>query len=228
MLPAPILAQSAFSAWALRLGAVPAACSSFAAQSAAPQVLVKVKKIPATGIISSKTAAMPKLVGECQQKTASGSSRVNSPGVCTLPLFHMLLPLLLAHTLELEVSLMCLWAIFATLKDDKRNRANDRDEIERQVHEVPYDRARGELGKGLAHQASKSCNSVACAARLDLTLFGNKLGMTCTVPSNVSIRLSSIKRAFESTVVNVLLSLRTSRAVLKAARGPEVKNRTAN
>ncbi|KAI7456572.1 hypothetical protein KC368_g41 [Hortaea werneckii] len=52
--------------------------------------------------------------------------------------------------------------------------------------------------------------------------------LAIAVPSNVSIRLSSIKRAFESTVVNVLLSLRTSRAVLKAARGPEVKKRTAS
>ncbi|KAI7224031.1 hypothetical protein KC333_g48 [Hortaea werneckii] len=188
------------------IGAVPhqeADIRRFAAQSAAPQVLVKVKKIPATGIISSKTAAMPKLFGECQQRPAFRST---------------------GSTYLLEVSLVCLWPIFATLKDDKRNCANDGDEIEGQVHEVPYDRARGELCERFAHNFSKSRDSVACSARLDLTLFGNKLG----VPSNVSIRLSSIKIAFESTVVNVLLSLRTSRAVLKAARGPEVKKSTAS
>lgn len=86
---------------------------------------------------------------------------------------------------------MCLWSIFATLKDDKRNRANDWDEVERQVHEVPYDRGRGKLGERLAHKASKSSDSVACSARLDLTLFGHKLGVTCTC---VRIVVCSLER----------------------------------
>lgn len=77
--------------------------------------------------------------------------RRNSPCVCAFSLLHVLLPLLLAHSLELEVSLVRLWSIFATLKDDKRNGANHGYEVERQVHEVPYDCARRELGEGLAH-----------------------------------------------------------------------------
>ncbi|KAI6951449.1 hypothetical protein KC348_g10 [Hortaea werneckii] len=81
---------------------------------------------------------MPKLVDQCQQRSAPSG---------------------FGATHLLEVSLVRLWSIFATLKDDKRNGANHGYEVER--------------------QASKSSDSVACSARLDLTLFGNKFGVTC-------------------------------------------------
>lgn len=47
------------------------------------------------------------------------------------------------------------------------------------------------------------------------------------VPSKVSVKLSWMSRAFESTIVKVLLSLRTSRTVLSAASGPLVKTSIA-
>lgn len=46
------------------------------------------------------------------------------------------------------------------------------------------------------------------------------LGLAGLTPSNVSMRLSSTSNALAMTLKTVLLSLRTSRAVLNAARGP--------
>lgn len=138
-----------------------------AAQRAAPTVFVKVKKIPATGISSRRTAGMPKLAFV---RAATNQHLVYSPSICSLALLDELLLLLLLHLLELEVPSMRGWAELASLKHDKNERANNRDGSDGQVHEIPDDGLGSELCKGGADKLAQLCDGVA--SRFDLAFFG--------------------------------------------------------
>lgn len=74
--------------------------------------------------------------------------------------------------------------------------------------------------------------AMASPAPLDFTVRSLDTNAVCSratsVPSKVSIRLSSMRRALERTIVKVLDSLNTSRTVVNAATGPCVKTKTAN
>ena len=84
--------------------------------------------------------------------------------------------------------------------------------------------------KGLA--ASFPRRAIESPALLDFTVRSfatSEVSPRATrVPSKVSIRDSSIRRALARTMVNVLDSLRTSKMVVKAAIGPCVKTSMAS
>ena len=130
---------SAFLACSLRPGAVVPVLSRSAAHRAAPQVLVKAKKMPAIGTISRRVAGIPKL-SSVLVKFKQKRLQSISPGVRSLLLLDMFLLLRTTHALELEVAGVRLGSVLLALEDDKGNRSKDRDEVERQVHNIPNNR----------------------------------------------------------------------------------------
>lgn len=73
-----------------------------AAHSAAAQVFVKAKKMPATGTISSRVATTPKLLLMfCQRETDMILCGRDSPSVSASTVLNLLLTLGLAHAWKL-------------------------------------------------------------------------------------------------------------------------------
>lgn len=62
----------------------------------------------------------------------------NIPGISSSMIFHKLLPLPSRPALELEVTGMCSGTGTLALQKDKHDCSDDRDEVEREVHEVAY------------------------------------------------------------------------------------------
>lgn len=79
----------------------------------------------------------------------------------------MLLLLRVAPSLELKVPLVCCRSRPAALQDDEDDRPHNRDEVERQVHEVLDQRRGGELRKGLLYELSQPRHGIT--AGLDLS-----------------------------------------------------------
>jgi hypothetical protein len=76
----------------------------------------------------------------------------------------------IAHLLELEVSLMRHGAKLATLKDQEDDSTNDRHEVEGQVHEVADDSLRRESHERLLNEFAETSHRIT--AGLEISPFG--------------------------------------------------------
>lgn len=119
-------------------------------------------------------------VGESEEDASNGdklqqSSNGTEAGVCSLPLLDPFFLTSLAHTLELEVSGVSSWASTLALKKDEHDSTNNRDEVERQVHDISDDGAGSELGKRLLDEFAQTADSVSAAT--DLALLGHEFGL---------------------------------------------------
>jgi hypothetical protein len=106
------------------------------------------------------------------QYVVYGPCGIDLPSIGGLAALDELLLLLLLHLLELEVPRMRCWAELAALQNDKQNSANDRNEVQRKVHEVSDDGRGRELGEWLRYQFTELCDRVA--SRLDLSFVGDQ------------------------------------------------------
>ena len=98
-----------------------------------------------------------------EQRSNSAKASVGAPS-----LLDPLLLALLRHTLELEVACVSRGTGTLALDQDEHNCANDRNEVQRQIHDIADDGTGGELGEGLCCHLSQSRDWVA--ARLDLAV----------------------------------------------------------
>lgn len=69
-------------------------------------------------------------------------------------------------------------SILLALQNNERNRSENRNEVKRQVHDVPDDSRWGEFRKWLASQFAESRNHIASTTAFDLALLGHKLGVS--------------------------------------------------
>jgi len=131
------------------------------------------------------------------------------------------------------------------LQGDEHDGSDDRNKVERQIHEVADDGFGRELGKGSLKNFAELCNRVRSG--IDLTFGGYEGGLVAgdeglvgtvsiaffrgwgieLTPSNVSSKASSIRKFLLRTLKMVELSLRTSRMVVTIASGPLKMVRTA-
>ena len=109
--------------------------------------------MPAMGTISRRTAGTPKLL-EVREEGYRGY-RVYVPGIGSLAALYKLLLFFLVHLLELKVACVSCRTKSATLQDHKENGSHDRDEVEREIHEVADDGAGCELCKWLCRKLAQ-------------------------------------------------------------------------
>lgn len=126
------------------------------AQRAAPTVLVKEKKMPATGTISRRTAGTPKLPHI--SKVIQSAHQKDLPRVCGFSPGDEVLLLAVVHLLELEVAGMRHGSDFASLQDDEEDCSDNRDEVEWEVHKVANYGLRCEAGERLADDLAQLAN----------------------------------------------------------------------
>ncbi len=139
-----------------------------------------------------------------------------------------------------------------TLHGQEESGADDGNEVERQVHEIPNDGLRGELLKGSLRDLAELGHGIASAG-FDLTTLGDEVGhvtryqslsgeqCVSTVaiskagfstevyhtPSKVSSRASSMRKFLLRSVMMVELSLRVSKMLDRTAIGPLKMERMA-
>ena len=127
-------------------------------------------------------------IGEGEEDTSNGdklqqSSNGSEASVCALSLLDPLLLTSLVHTLELEVSGVSSGTCALALEQDEHDGTNDRNEVERQVHDVSDDGAGSEFCEWLGDEFTKTANSIAAAT--DLALPGHELGLALCDQSTV-------------------------------------------
>ena len=97
----------------------------------------------------------------------------NSRSICTSQILDMGVFVHSIHTLELEVALVHRWTVLLALQVEEDDRADDRDEIKWQIHEVLDDVARLELWKRRLRLVAHALPYIAAGS--DLPAFRDKI-----------------------------------------------------
>lgn len=128
--------------------------STFAAQSAAPTVFVKVKMRPTMGMKLNNNAATPKLHDSSQPMRLGTCTRGNLRGVLWPVSLDETLALCVVPALELEVPRVPARPSPVPIDEQECRRAEGRNRIQRQREEVPDDPvARERLQRAQEHAA---------------------------------------------------------------------------
>lgn len=119
-------------------------------------------------------------VGKGEEDSSNGNklqqgSNGTEASICALSLLDPFFLASLVHTLELEVSSVSSRTGTLPLEKDEHDSTDNRDEVERQVHDVSDDGAGSELGEGLLDEFAQAANSISAAT--DLALPGYEFGL---------------------------------------------------